>query len=338
MRRRLGPALGLAWLTLLAGPATGRAVPACATDCAALAEKGELREDVTPQECAASVCHQEGRNLYRLNRHEEALESLDYVQETLAESPSYRLDRGLVLYALERFEEALAAFDQILETHPTSFPAGAQRAHTLARLDRLDLSRAQFEAMFAWPGAKREFREIKTTSYLRGNVGLLKLRQGDIGGGRHDLEEALQIDGNNNLANTLLHKVVPSLEDGTLSPDGLTQLTAAFEAIELAQAERAERSFRSLLESSPRYAPAYLILSQGFVKRSDFAECENLLRIAEQRIPDNVDLSFQRLRCTILRVGPASTAAKPAIAEIKALADENPDTPLGQKLLLALDE
>jgi tetratricopeptide (TPR) repeat protein len=263
MRRGLGPALWLAGLALLAAPVAGDAAPLCASDCEDLAEKGELRESVTVQECAASVCHQEGRNLYRQNKHEEALASLDYVQETLAESPSYLLDRGLVLYALERFEEALATFDKILETRPTSFRAGAQRAHTLARLGKLELAQAQFEAMSEWPGAKREFREIKTTSYLRGNIGLLKLRRGDLAGGKSDLEEAIEIDGNNSLADTLLHRVVPSLEDGTLSPGGLTQLTAAFEAIELAQAKLAEESFRALLEDSPRYVPGYLILAQG---------------------------------------------------------------------------
>ena len=338
MRRGLGPALWLAGLALLAAPAAGDAAPLCASDCEDLAGKGELRESVTVQECAASVCHQEGRNLYRQNKHEEALASLDYVQETLKGSPSYLLDRGLVLYALERFEEALATFDEILEMRSTSFRAGAQRAHTLARLGKLELAQAQFEAMSEWPGAQREFREIKTTSYLRGNIGLLKLRRGDLAGGKRDLEEAVEIDGNNALANTLLFRVVPSLEDGTLSPGGLTQLTAAFEAIELAQAKRAEESFRALLEDSPRYVPGYLILAQGLIKQNEFAECENLLRLAEQRIPDNVDVKLQRIRCTILRVGPSSTAAKPAIAELKSLAAENPDNALGQKLLFALDE
>jgi tetratricopeptide (TPR) repeat protein len=338
MRRGLGPALGLACLAVLAAPAVGRAAPVCASDCQGLFDKGELRETVTVQECAASVCHQEGRNLYRQNKHQEALASLDYVRETLHDSPSYLLDRGLVLYALERFEEALATFDEILEARPTSLRAGAQRAHTLARLGKLELAQAQFEAMFEWPGAKREFREIKTTSYLRGNIGMLKLRRGDLPGGKRDLEEALKLDGNNEVANMTLNRVVPALEDGTLSPEGLNHLTAASEAIDLGQAARAQEAFRALLEDSPRYAPAYLILAQGLIKRNEFAECENLLRLAEQRIPDDVDLSFQRIRCTILRVGPSSRAAKPAIAELKTLAAAHPDNALGQNLLIALDE
>ena len=82
------------WIPQLAAPAAGDAAPLCATDCEDLAGKGELRESVTVQECAASVCHQEGRNLYRQNKHEEALASLDYVQETLKGSPSYLLDRS----------------------------------------------------------------------------------------------------------------------------------------------------------------------------------------------------------------------------------------------------
>jgi tetratricopeptide (TPR) repeat protein len=348
MRRALGPALWVAWLAL-AAPAPGQEaqeeggegqqpVPSCAADCQELERKGQLREGVTVQLCATSVCQQEGRNLYQQNRHREALASLDYVDAVLGGSPAFQMDRGLVLYALERFEEALAAFEQVLEAHPTSIRAGAQRAHTLSRLGRLDDAQEQFEMMFGWPGSEREFRAIKTQSYLRGNVGLLKLRRGEIPEGKRDLERALAIDGSNDMVNTLLHTVVPELEAGNLSPVGLGHMNAAFEALELKQAERAQASFEALLADSPRYAPAYLVLAQGFRARAEYAECENLLRLAEQRIPGNLDLRFQRLRCTILRHGVHSSASRPAIDELKALAEANPDNELGQQLLTALDE
>jgi tetratricopeptide (TPR) repeat protein len=342
MRRALGAALPVAWLALTApAPAQEAAAtpePPCARDCQALDREGKLREGVTVQLCAASVCQQEGRELYRRNRHAAALESLDYVEPVLGSSPAYQMDRGLVLYALERLEEALASFEAVLEAHPTSIRAGAQRAHTLSRLGRLDDSQAQFEMMFGWPGTAREFRGIKTKSYLRGNVALLKLRKGDIRGGTRDLDRALEIDGNNSLANTLLHTVVPHLEAKTLSPEGLGYLTAAFEALELQRAESANVAFQALVTDSPRYAPAYEVLAQGFVARSEYSECESLLRLAEERIPENVDLSFQRLRCAILRHGVHSSAAKPAISELKALAEAHPDNELGQQLLIALDE
>jgi tetratricopeptide (TPR) repeat protein len=226
----------------------------------------------------------------------------------------------------------------VLIQRPTNIRAASQRAHALIRLERFDEAQQRFEAMLEFPGAAREYRNIQTESYVRGNIGLIRLQRGELEAGKRDLAQALEIDGNNEAANTALYTVVPEMEAGNLSARGLTHLMSAFEALELGQAVRAQRALRDLTQEAPRFAPAYVILARGLIQESRYAECESVLLIGEQRIPKNVDLKFQRLRCSILRHGVHSPASRSAIDEARALYAAYPDNKMGRQLLSAIDE
>ncbi|MFQ5699533.1 MAG: tetratricopeptide repeat protein [Myxococcota bacterium] len=284
------------------------------------------------------MCDREGHSLYVRNQHEQALTALDYVRDEAGDSAAYHLDRGLVLYALERFDEAIAEFDAVLEKYPISIRAGTQRAFALARLGRLEEAQEQFEYMLRWRSALREYRRIKTTSYLRGNIGVLELRRGDLEAGRKDLEAALEIDGSNDFAGMVLYKILPQMEAGHLSPESFSHLTAAFESLDLHREVAATRHLQALVAGSPTYVPAYLVLAKGLRESSKYADCEALLEDAEQKVPGDLTLRIERLRCTILRYGASSVGARPAIAEVKKILEEHPTNELARKLLAALDE
>lgn len=259
------------------------------------------------------------------------------MSDQVGDAAGYHLDRGLILYALERFDEAIAEFDRVLEKHPISIRAGTQRAFALGRLGRLDDSQQQFEYMLRWRSAQRVYRRIKTTSYLRGNIGMLKLRRGDLDGARKDLEAALDIDASNDFANMVLHKILPQMKAGHLTPDGFSHLAAAFESLDLHREIAATRHLQALVAGSPTYVPAYLVLAKGLRETSRYADCEALLAIAEQKVPGDLTLRVERLRCTILRSGASSRAARPAIDEVKQILEEHPDNELARNLLTALD-
>src|SRR5262249_22690255 len=159
--------------------------------------------------CMLRLCHDEARRLYAQAEYEKAIAALDLVDARLSDSPAYQLDRGLVEYARGNFKQALAAFDQVLVHEPDSLRAGAQRADGLGRLERFDEARAQFEKLLALPASRTELQGLKTASYLHGNLGVLRLIQDDVAGGRTELEKALEIDASNTLAATYLHRVLP---------------------------------------------------------------------------------------------------------------------------------
>ena len=323
---------------LLLGPSGASAAPECVASCARLEANGELAEGLTAPDCRVRTCHEEGRQLYLQNRFDAALESLDAVSQELERSPAYYMDRGLVLYALARYEEALESFDRVARVHPNGIRPGSQRAHTLGRLGRLDEAISEFEKLRQSPGAERTFKGLLTDSYLVGNLGVLRLRKGELARGKADLVQALEIDGRNTLANTYLHKVVPSLEDGSLAPEGLGLLETSFEHLSLGRLQEASVDLATVVERWPRFTPAYLILAGGLRNRYRYAQCHDLLLDAEKHVPEDVDIRVRRVECGLLRYGTASQKAKPLIAELEKTVAENPDNILAHKILNALDE
>jgi tetratricopeptide (TPR) repeat protein len=323
-------------LAAAAAPAFA-AEPPCAAQCRDLASRGQLQEKVTVEICAERVCHEAARALYRENKFQESLDALDFIRGTRKAEASYELDRGLTLYALGRYDEAIESFDVVLRIFPNSIRAGAQRAHSLEKKGDLAEALAQFEALLTKPGVDTRFKDLDTRSYLQSSIGVLQLRQGDLPGGRQSMQRALEIDRGNRLADTYLRRVIPSLESGELEPEGLGLLQSAFEHTQLGRPDLAAREFEEVINRWPRYAPAYILLAEGLRAERRYPACEDLLVAALQQRPGDVEIRLHRIRCSLLRHGVASQAARPALEELKQIAAENPENRLARQILAAVE-
>ncbi|HKC51688.1 MAG TPA: tetratricopeptide repeat protein [Myxococcota bacterium] len=332
----LGRAL-VALLVATAASAARAADPPCVTQCHDMAAKGQLRAGLNEAGCLVNVCQEEGRRLYADGSYEAALASYAAVAAKLERSPSFLLDQGLVYYALGRFNEALANFDAILLSVPDSFQAGTQRAHTLVRVHKLGDARTQFDKLLGTPAAQREFRGLRTSSYLKGNIGVLDLLLGDTAKGKKELEDALEADGRNSLASTYIYRVLPAMESKTIDADGVYLLLTASEDVGINRRDAARDSIEKLVAKYPKFPETYFLAAVLYRNAGHYEECERLLLIGERAIPAEIDLRAERLRCTLLRVGPTSDAAKPSVADLKKLAKDHPDSELAKQILRALD-
>jgi tetratricopeptide (TPR) repeat protein len=321
---------------LFALPA-GAAEPPCVARCHELATQGHLRAGVNEKGCVTSLCQEDGRTLYKNGEYDQALASLEVLAEPLGRSPSYRLDRALVYYALGRFDAALTDLDASLASLPDAFVAAAQRGHTLIRLHRLDDAHAQFSKLLESPGAAREFRGLRTRSYLVGNLGVIDVMRGDIAKAKPELQEALQVDGRNTQASTYIYRVLPQLDAGTIDRDGVSSFYAATEDAGLGDRKRAELEVAAVIEKYPKFAESYFLEAELLRNSHRYEDCERILSAGERAIPDEVDLKAERLRCALLKSGPTSAAAKPALAELKRLNATHPENPLVKEILHALD-
>ncbi|MCP4003204.1 MAG: tetratricopeptide repeat protein [bacterium] len=330
--------LGLAVLLLALAPDVVRADPQCAKSCRALAEKGELKQSVGLQGCIVRVCQEDGRRLYRDAKHEEALKTLDFVGEWLAPSAAYQLDLGLVYYALGRFDDALKSFDLVTKLFPDGLRGGSQRAFALLRLQRFAEAQEQFEKMLEAPAAKHEFRGLKTESYLRGYIGATQLMRDNPKEAAVSLKKAMKIDPRNTLASTYLFRVLPAFEAGNLGKEGVFMLLVASEDVGLRNFDRAEKQLDSLLGKFPKFGEAYALQAELLFSTYRYGECESKLLRAEKYLPDDVDLKVRRLRCSLLRHGPNTEAARPALEEIKKLQRQHPKNLLIREILIALDQ
>lgn len=333
MTRSLALAFLLAFVALPAFAAD----PPCVVRCKEMAAKNQLRSGVNEQGCITRVCQEDGRRFYKDGDYPLALASLEVLSESLGGSPSYNLDRGLVQYALGNFQAALADFDASLASVPDGFLAEAQRAHTLMRLRRFDDARAQFTALLDTPAAAREFRGLRTRSYLLGNIGVIDILRGDTGQARTELEEALKIDGRNTQASTYIYRVLPKLDDGAIDAAGVFAFYAATEDVGLGNGKRTEPAIAAVIAKYPRFAESYFLDAEILRNAHRYEDCERVLSAGERAIPNDVDLKAERLRCTLLRLGPTAPAAKPAIAELKKLNSTYPDNALVKEILHALD-
>jgi tetratricopeptide (TPR) repeat protein len=288
--------------------------------------------------CITQVCQEESRALYAERRYDEALYSLDHIQAGLQGSSSYAFDRGLVLYALGRFEEALVEFDRVLAEYPESVRAAAQRSHTLMRLGRLPEARAQWQKILEFKRIDVEHKRLRSRSYVQGNLALIRLTEGDLAGGKRALEEALQTDGRNDLAQTLRNKVLPELEAGRVSPEALPTLIAAFEDLELGRPNSALRQMRTVLSSYPDFKLGYHIVADTQRRYGAYEECETTMRMAALRFKNDINLQAERIRCALLRHGVHSNAAMPSIEELRDLARKDPNDPLVREIMLLLEQ
>lgn len=336
-RHSLACALGAALLAAAAAGTARADEPPCVVQCREIAAKKQLKEGMTEIGCIASVCQQEGRRLYTEGDFDAALKSLSAVSERLSRSPSFLLDRGLVYYSLGKFDFALADFDGILSETPESFQASAQRAHTLVRLGKFADARAQFDKLLTFPGAKREFRGLRTESYLQGNIGVLDLITGERKKAEEELKKAVDTDGRNNLATTYIFRVLPQMDKKTIDGNGVYLLLTASEDVGIPRRDSARDTIEKLVSKYPKFPETYFLAAELYRTTGHYEECERILTIGEKAIPEEPDVKAERLRCTLLRVGPTSEAAKGPIAELKKLSADHPDNPLSKKILEALD-
>ena len=331
------PILLLLLVPSLSLGADPNAVAPCVDHCAKLEKTGDLRPGVSVEGCLNRLCQREARQLYADGKYEQALLSLEPLHRRLKSSPSYRLDLGLILYALGRFEEALASFDAAIEQFPNTLRIASQRAHTLVRLSRLPEARAQFQKLVENPATKGEFKKLRTRSYLHGNIGIVWLIEGSAKKAKQSLEQALEIDGRNKLAATYLYKVTPSVESGDLAPEGVQQLLVAFEELGLKRRDRAARELATLVQRWPRFALGYRRLADILRGYQRYQDCESVLIVAQQNLPKNAEIRAERIRCTLLRHGPGTPESQAAEAELRKLAEANPDNNFVQDVLIALE-
>ena len=339
MSRAAARALGAALLALAAlAPARARAdEPHCIAQCREMAAKKQLREGVTEQGCQINVCKQDARRLYKEGEYAAALESYQAVAAKMANDPDFLLDRGVDYYALGRFELALADFDKVLADVPDSFAAGAERAHTLIRLGRWSDARAQFKKLMDAPATQPEFRGLRTSSYLQGNIGVLDLLSGDYGKARTELQAALEGDGRNSLAATYIYRVMPQLEQKTIDVNGVALLLNASEDVGLGRRDAAKKAIDELVAKYPKFPETYFLAAELYRNSGYYEVCERVLLGGEREIPGDVDLKAERLRCTLLKLGPTSAAAKPSLKELKQLSEANPENAQLKEILHALD-
>jgi tetratricopeptide (TPR) repeat protein len=313
------------------------AEPPCIARCHEMATAGTLRKGVNEKGCVTNLCQEDARSLYKNGEFAAALESLDVLSESLVRSPSYLYDRGRVYYALGRFDEALEAFDASLQALPDVFECEVQRGHTLIRLQRYDAAREQFSKLLDSKAAKREFRGLRTRSYLLGNIGAIDVMSGDTAKGKTSLLEALKVDGRNTQASTFLFRALPQLDKGAIDREGIAMYYAATEDAGLGDRKRAEQETAAVIAKYPKFAESYFLESDLLRSEHRYEECEKFLTAGEREIPDEIDLKADRLRCTLLKLDPTSAAAKPALAELKSLNKKHPDNALTKEILHALD-
>ena len=327
---------GALLLLALALPA-GAAEPDCIARCHDMAQRGQLREGVSEKGCVTRVCQEDGRRLYSNGEYEAALASLEVLRDDLATSPSYLLDRSTVLYAMGRFEPALQDVDASLAAYPDAFRAKAQRGHTLLRLRRFADARAQFDELLAQKSAEGEYRGLRTRSYLLGNVGVADVLAGDTAKGAAELREALQVDGRNAQASLFVYRVLPQMEKGIIDPAGVFTLVAASEDVGLGQRARAEPEIAKVIASDPKFPESYFLMAEILRNSHRYEDCERVLLGGERAIPAEIDLKAERLRCTLLKLGPTNASAKPALRELKQLSEAHPDNALLKEIMKALD-
>ncbi len=311
--------------------------PDCIVRCRELSARGQLRAEVNEKGCITRVCQEDGRRFYAAGDYEQALASLDVLAEDLESSPSFHVDRGNVNYALGRFEAALADYDASLTAFPDAFRTKAQRGHVLLRLRRFADARAQFDALLADEGARREYRGLRTRSYLLGNVGVADILAGNTSKGADEMREALKVDGRNRQASLFVYRVLPQMEQGKIDAAGVFSLVASSEDVGLGLRARAEPEIAKVIANHPKFAESYFLMAEILRNSHRYEDCERILLGGERAIPADIDLKGERLRCTLLKLGPTSKAAKPALKELKQLSEANPDNTLLKEILHALD-
>jgi tetratricopeptide (TPR) repeat protein len=323
---------------LLGAPVAAAQQLDCVKQCRELTARGELRAGLSEQGCTLDLCHDEARRLYAAADYERAFAALEQIKPGRVTSPAYQLDRGLVEYARGHLDEALSAFEHVIESQPASLQAGAQRAHVLVRLERFADARAQLESLLALPASRTELQGLQTESYLRGNLGAIRLIENDAPAARVLLEKALEIDRGNTLAATYLYRLLPEVEADRMDGRAVWLMMLASEDAALRQLERARGRLDALLERAPRFAEAYYLQADILRAERKFEACEALMRRGEAQLPGVPGMSAERLRCQLYRVGAQAPETPALVAELEKLVREHRDDERIRRVLADLNE
>ena len=302
--------------------------PACARSCAESLSQGELRDGLDLRSCSRDQCLRAAGQDWESGHRGQALVALDYLMNDGDDPPkgAHRL-RGIVLYELGRYPEAIESFDAALERSPSDLETRSIRALTLARSGLLEAAKAEFQALLALPAMQG-----RSASYVRTNLGMVELQLGELEAGRRNLEAAAELDPSNDAAPGGL-AMIPYLESGALSPRGLSDVLAFYDAKRAGRIETADAALRWLNSSSPDFAPGYVLRAGFLAATGRELECDELLRRPLARRPDDVGFRFASLHCTILRYGPESSQGRRAVQEARDLASANPENEVGASLL-----
>ena len=123
----------------------------------------------------------------------------------------------------------------------------------------------------------------------------------------------------------------------TIDREGIAAYYAATEDAGLGDRKRAEQETAAVIEKYPKFAESYFLESDLLRSAHRYEDCERILLGGEREIPAEIDLKADRLRCTLLKLGPTSAAAKPALAELKRLNKAHPENAIVKEILHALD-
>jgi predicted Zn-dependent protease len=176
-------------------------------------------------------------------------------------------DAGYVAEALQKDDDAAAFYSRAVKADPNRFEARLAYGLLLARHDKLDEARPQLDA-----ATKLDPGEAGPALKARAWRALAQIdRRSDPAQASTDLLEAL--------------KISPETPRDTL--------LAAELAEQSGQNDAAEAAYRRVLAKDPKSAEAQAGLAQILIKKQQYPEAEQLLRLAIAQAPDDPGLNAE---------------------------------------------
>lgn len=328
----------IAALVILLGASTSGAneSPPCADRCAELEESGQLRPGMSKGRCEVQVCQEAAQQLYRDADYIKAWNAVEFLKTRLNQNSDYQVQRGMVLYALGKFNQALVSFDIAGSLRTKSVRIGAQRAHTLLRMGKLDEAKSQFEILLGYPAAESEYKNLRTKSYVHGNIGVIQLLKAQLDDAEQSFTTALEIDGRNALARAYRDKILAAIHEGRLDNKAAGELMVYFEELGLKRYRQAGGQLERVLHRWPKFDVAYIQLAEIHRGFREYHKCAVVLGEGEKQLPDHVEIHAERIRCSLLEHGVDSAAGQKELVALKKLAKAHPENALLKKILKAL--